>query len=209
MVRIGNYSKSYNHRLVLQVPALELETGIYWLKGENGSGKTTFLKSVAGLLPFEGTIAVQGVSIKKNPINYRQLVSYAEAEPLYPTFLTGDDLLKFYRQTRKADSSQINTLAEALGVSNYSQHKIGAYSSGMAKKLSLVLAFTGAPKLILLDEPFITLDDHSQQILTNLIADVAQQGITFIISSHQPFEALLPVALAVANQTITPQPALC
>lgn len=208
MVRIGNYSKSYNGRQVLQVPALELETGIYWLKGENGSGKTTFLKSVAGLLPFEGTIAVQGVSIQKDPINYRRLVSYGEAEPLYPTFLTGNELLEFYRQTRQADPSQINTLADVLGVSNYSQHKIGTYSSGMAKKLSLVLAFTGAPKLILLDEPFITLDDNAQQTLTNLITDAAQQGTSFIVSSHQPFEALLPVTLAVANQTITPQPAL-
>ncbi|MBB6610902.1 ABC transporter ATP-binding protein [Pontibacter sp. Tf4] len=209
MVRIGNYSKSYNHRLVLQVPALELETDIYWLKGENGSGKTTFLKSVAGLLPFEGTIAVQDVSIKQQPINYRQLVSYAEAEPLYPAFLTGNDLLEFYRQTRKADSSQINTLADALGVSNYSQHKIGTYSSGMAKKLSLVLAFTGAPKLILLDEPFITLDVNAQRILTNLIADSAQRGTTFIISSHQPFDVLQPTTLTVASQTITPQAALC
>jgi len=209
MLRIRNYSKSYNTRLVLQVAEMELNAGVHWLKGENGSGKTTLLKSVAGLITFDGTIAVQGTSIKRQPINYRQLVSYSQAEPLYPAFLTGNELIKFYEQTRQAEPEQILYLADTFGVSSFCDQKVGAYSSGMAKKLSLLLAFTGKPKLILLDEPFITLDQKSLQVLTDVILNYSQQGTSFIISSHQPFDALQPTTITVANQTIALQQSVC
>lgn len=209
MIRFLNYSKRYESRLVLHVPEMELNAGVYWLKGENGSGKTTFLKSIAGLIPFEGTIELQGISIKQEPMNYRRLVSYAEAEPLYPAFLTGDDLIKFYLQTRQAEPEQVNYLADMFGTSSYRNQKVGAYSSGMAKKLSLLLAFLGKPKLILLDEPFITLDQKSLQVLPELISNYSQQGTSFIISSHQAFDTLQPVALTVSDQTISLQQPVC
>ncbi len=209
MIRFTNYSKSYGSKLVLQVPGLALKTGVYWLKGENGSGKTTLLKSIAGLIPFDGSIAVQDVSIKQEPIKYRQLVSYAEAEPLYPAFLTGNDIISFYQETRSAAQEQIKEVADALGVSSFSSQKIGTYSSGMAKKLLLVLAFTGNPKLILLDEPFITLDQEALHILPDLISSYTQKGTSFIISSHQPFDTLKPATITVSNQTINLQAAVC
>lgn len=195
--------------MVLNVPALEIGAGVYWLKGENGSGKTSLLKSVAGLIPFEGSIQLQQISIKHEPIRYRQLVSFAEAEPLFPGFLTGNELIRFYGQTRQATQEQVHELANAFGVSSFSDQKVGAYSSGMAKKLSLLLAFIGKPKLILLDEPFITLDQEALQALPALISKYAQQGTSFIISSHQAFDVLQPATIAVADQTILLQPAAC
>jgi len=209
MIRLYNYSKRYSNRLILQVPELHLDAGTYWLKGENGSGKTTFLKSVGGLTPFSGSIMLQDVSIEQQPVRYRRLVSYAEAEPLYPRFLTGDELIDFYRHTRKATNRQVQELAEVLGVSAYSKYRISTYSSGMVKKLSLVLAFTGSPSLILLDEPFITLDQETLHVLPKLISNYRQHGISFIISSHQAFDTLQPTILSVSGQTIVQQPVAC
>src|SRR5207253_2363557 len=95
---------------------------------------------------------------QKNMLSYRRIVNYAEAEPLYPEFLKGSDLVSLYQNTKAASSEQVQKLLTKLGVVNFQSKEIGTYSSGMIKKLSLVLAFMGNSKLILLDEPLITLD---------------------------------------------------
>lgn len=95
MLKLIDAKKSYNSQLILQVPILNLENGIYWVKGANGSGKSTFLKMVAALLPFEGDIVCNGISLKSDPLVYRQDVSWAQAEPLYPAFMSGMDLIFF------------------------------------------------------------------------------------------------------------------
>jgi ABC-2 type transport system ATP-binding protein len=185
MLRFINYKKKYGDHLVLEVPSLELLQGIYWLKGENGSGKTSLTKSIAGLVPFDGQIEVVGMNISRQRNDYMRAVNYAEAEPLYPAFLTGNDLVDFYKDAKKGDSNVIRALAEQLGVARYAGSKVGTYSSGMAKKLSLLLAFIGSPRLILLDEPLITLDQQSVQTLQQMISDYSRRGVGFLITSHQ------------------------
>ncbi|MEJ8756167.1 ABC transporter ATP-binding protein [Pontibacter sp. H259] len=209
MLRFENYSKKFGCKTVLTIPELNLENGLYWLKGENGSGKTTLLKSIAGLIPFEGTIQLNAVSLKQQPIQYRRLVNFAEAEPLYPGFLTGNDLIGFYAETKQAPKEQVTQLIDAFDIGGFIGEKIGAYSSGMVKKLSLVLAFVGKPQLVLLDEPFITLDQKALQVLPQIISEYKQNGTSFLISSHQPFTLLTPSVLTVANQTVLPATALC
>ena len=190
MIRFAGYKKYYNNNLIIQSPLLELGHNMYWLKGENGSGKTTLIKSVAGLIPFEGSISVNGIDIKKQRTNYRLIVNYAEAEPIFPAFLTGTDLIRLYAKTKKASKEQEKQLIEALGIESYVDNKIATYSSGMAKKLSLVLAFLGTPKLTLLDEPLITLDHQSVLNLLELIDTSHSAGITFLVTSHQEITLL-------------------
>jgi ABC-2 type transport system ATP-binding protein len=185
MLRFENYKKGYDRKEVITIPQLNLEHGIYWLRGENGAGKTTLIKSIAGLTPFDGSIIAAGQDIRKNRIAYTAIVNYAEAEPIYPGFLNGNDLIRFYAKTKKAPQDQVAALSEKLGINNYADNKIATYSSGMAKKLSLVLGFTGNPKLILLDEPLITLDTRSVGILQDIILHSFEKGISFIITSHQ------------------------
>ena len=137
LIRFIQYSKQYNNQPVISAH-LDLPHGIYWLSGENGSGKTTLVKSIAGLIPFSGQIEVAGTGINTNRIGYRHLVNYAEAEPQYPGFLTGNDLVSFYTETKHADQQQGLALANALNAGSYLSNKIGTYSSGMAKKLSTI-----------------------------------------------------------------------
>lgn len=203
MIRFKNYSKQYNNDLIIQAN-MELDGKFYWLKGENGSGKTTLIKSVAGLIPFDGGVEVEDVDINKDRTGYRMIVNYAEAEPVFPTFLTGTDLIKFYSETKKADKQQVDALIASLGIAGFMGNKTGTYSSGMLKKLSLVLGFMGKPKLVLLDEPLITLDHASVINLVNLIQDHVNNGISFIITSHQ--EVLLDrhkaARLSIADHTL-------
>jgi ABC-2 type transport system ATP-binding protein len=186
MLTITSFQKKYpgNDEPVLSIPHFKLDKGIYWIKGENGSGKTSLIKSIAGLIPFAGSIAVNDVELSKQRMAYTKMVNYAEAEPLYPPFLTGKELIDFYKNTTGGDLPA--DLITALGVEKFMHNKTAVYSSGMMKKLSLVLGFTGNPQLILLDEPLIALDIAAVEILQLTIAAYNKKGVSLIITSHQP-----------------------
>lgn len=206
MLQLTNVKKFYHTHLVLQIPFLQLKSGIYWVKGANGCGKTTLLKMVAGLLPFEGDISFKDISLKRSPLLYRQQVSWAEAEPLFPTFLTGTDLISLYRGVRKVPQHTVHTLTELFNMTGYVNGAIGTYSSGMVKKLSLLLAFLGDTPLVVLDEPLITLDPDAFTFLCTFILEKYKaNGTTFLMSSHQELDTSLAIAgkeLTVINGSI-------
>ncbi len=204
MLQVRGYKKTFGSALVLDVPDMPLAPGVYWLRGENGSGKSTFLNSAAGLIPFDGDIVCDETSIKKSRRLYTSIVNHAGAEPTYPRFLTGNDLLKFYKEVKGGNDQLVSKIIDSFGMKSYLTNKVDSYSSGMTKKLSLLLAFTGQPKLILLDEPFTTLDVEAAAFLNELIAGQFSTGVSFIISSHQAI-TMPHVSLLVRNKTIVKQ----
>ena len=186
MIHLSNYKKSYSGRLILTIPDFHLSKGIYWIKGINGSGKSTLFKCIAGIIEFEGNILINDISVKKSPVIYRSQVSYSEAEPLFPDFLTLKDIAEFVAKTKKASGNQLEELKSTLGVHAYYNDRISTFSSGMLKKAGLLVAFLGKPKVIILDEPFITLDAASSDRLLALIVRLhAQEGVSFLLSSHR------------------------
>lgn len=207
MLTINNFLKSYNNHKILEVEDLEISEGIHWVKGINGSGKSTLFRSIAGILPFEGEIQFKNLSCKRDVVAYRLLVNLSEAEPLYPDYLTGYDLLKFIAEAKQDNPGQLDTLAEMLGVNQYWKSPIGTYSSGMQKKVSLISAFLGNPQLIMLDEPLITIDDKSVEIVYELVKDYYEnRGTNFLLSSHQDFRfEKLPIknVYLVQNQAVS------
>jgi ABC-2 type transport system ATP-binding protein len=188
MLSIQHLKKQYGTYLILDVPSLQFGTGLYWIKGANGSGKSTLLKIISGIIPFEGEVKIEGINLRKQPTDYRRLVNYVEAEPLYPPFLTGQDLISFFSTTRKANKEEVDHLIQKFNIDLFVRNPIGTYSSGMVKKLSLVLAFIGQPKYILLDEPLVTIDKESVPILYELVKLYFNKGVNFIFTSHQAFE---------------------
>lgn len=148
------------------------------------------MKMLAGLIPFKGEILLDNnISLHKNPLRYRLILNHAEAEPVYPSFLTGNELVEFVSNIKKGTKEQIDEIRKLLRIDDYLQNPTGSYSSGMLKKLSLLLAFIGQPKWILLDEPLTTLDHLSQKALCELIMRQWQQkNISFIITSHHDIE---------------------
>jgi len=205
MLTITSFQKKYpgSDHPVLSIPHFHLDKGIYWIKGENGSGKTSLIKSIAGLIPFTGSIAIDGYELHTNRMAYTKRVNYAEAEPQYPPFLTGRELVDFYKTTNGGELPV--ALMSSLGVEKFLHNKTAVYSSGMMKKLSLVLAFTGHPALILLDEPLIALDVEAVETLQQTIAAYYTQGVSFIITSHQPLSSAVihyDDVFSINNQTL-------
>lgn len=204
MLQLFQVKKAYGSRVILHVPELKIPTGAYWIKGGNGSGKTTLIKIIAGINPFEGSVTFNTLSLRTEPLAYRQQVSYAEAEPLFPGFLTGWELIRFVQKTRNASDAQVDELVNYFQIRHFLSYAVGTYSSGMAKKLSLVMAFIGSPGLILLDEPLILLEDSSLPLLFSLINKRQQQGVMFLLTSHQPLTGneFQPTGIiTVQNQT--------
>jgi ABC-2 type transport system ATP-binding protein len=204
VLTLHHVKKEYGSNLIIQVDQLQFDSGLYWMKGNNGSGKSTLLKLIAGMIPFEGDITVNGIDLRKKPTEYRRLINYVEAEPLYPPFLTGMDLIAFFTQVRKAKKEEADFLVQKFNINSFVNQPIGTYSSGMVKKLSLVRAFIGQPAYILLDEPLVTIDKETVPILYEVIAIYAARGIHFLFTSHQAFDipSLPHRELLVENHTV-------
>ena len=196
MLQLTNFSKFYRGRAVLRIDSFAFSPGTYWIQGANGSGKSTLLKAIAGITPFEGDVLLAGqLSVKNQAVAYRRLVNFAEAEPVFPAFLTGRELIDLFRTAKNGPPRQEDFYLESLHMTSYVHEPVGTYSSGMLKKLALVLAFLGQPTCIVLDEPLTTLDAAAVPVLCAWMArQHAQQGTSFLLSSHQAFATgALPV----------------
>jgi ABC-2 type transport system ATP-binding protein len=187
MLQLKNFVKSYGSVPVLEVEDLVIQPGCYSVQGVNGSGKSTLLKAIAGILYFNGEILLNNISVKKQTVAYRKLVNFSEAEPVFPEFLTGWEMLKVFASAKGSLKGQEDYYIESMKMNPYIHQPIRSYSSGMLKKLSILLAFIGNPKVILLDEPLITIDEASLKILYQWIGNKCQDGTSFLLSSHQPF----------------------
>ncbi len=205
MLTLKSFRKAFGNQLILDVPELNFEEGTHWVKGKNGSGKTTLFNCLAGLSPFEGQINLGQVSLRKDPNAYKLKLNYSQSEPIFPEFLTGNELIKYFSKLKQAAPNQVNDLVEALEVQGYANQPCGTYSSGMIKKLSIVLAFLGQPDWIILDEPLITLDKEAQALVTQMITEHSKAGTSFIFATHQDFENTHIIAdyiYEVKDQTI-------
>lgn len=205
MLQITGFSKTYQGRAVLRIESFAFAPGSYWIQGANGSGKSTLLQAIAGITPFEGDIRLAGLSVKKQAVAYRCLVNFAAAEPLFPEFLTGRELISLFRVAKNGPLHQEDFYLESLRMTAYVHEPVGTYSSGMLKKLALVLAFLGRPTCILLDEPLTTLDAEAVPVLCAWMArQQAEQGTSFLLSSHQALAgAVLPALQKVGIEQAT------
>jgi ABC-2 type transport system ATP-binding protein len=185
MLTFKDYSKLYGTRKILEIKDCSINFNLSWIRGINGSGKTTLLKSVAGLIPFHGEIMLDGLNLRKDPVRFRRMVTYSEAEPEFPSFLTGDELIGYTARARKVAQKDVDDLRDYLGINLYSHSPCGGYSTGMIKKISLCMAFLGKPGLILLDEPLAFIDQETSERLTDLINNRIRQKTRFILTSHQ------------------------
>jgi len=208
MLELRNFRKSYHGHLALRVDSLRIPAGIHWIRGLNGSGKTTLFRSIAGMLPCEGEIWLDGkMEVSQNPVDYRLRVNYGEAEPAYPDFLSARDLIQFVAKAKQAPPQQAAELAESLGVTIFWQNPFGSYSSGMRKKTALALALLGHPRLVMLDEPLNALDTAATQRLADLVRECHAAGTSFLLSSHQEFSVEgwpIDGRYVVESQTVRP-----
>ena len=191
MLTITNFSKTYaGGKKAVDNLSLTVNAGeIMGFIGHNGAGKTTTLRAVAGILDFtEGEIVIDGHSVKDEPVAAKQVTAFLPDNPDLYEFLTGIKYLAFiadiYGISKDVREERIRKYADAFELTGALGSPIGGYSHGMKQKLAVISALIRAPRLLILDEPFVGLDPlASHQLKTQMKAFCAQGGAIFF-STH-------------------------
>ena len=183
---VDNAVKRYHETVALRGVSLTVDGEIFGLLGANGAGKSTLLKAILGLVPLdEGNIFVRGHHAGRQAVEARRVIGYLPEDLQMYERLSGWEFLSFVAGLKGiADSRGWEQDLGYFGLSNQRHGLIGEYSLGMRKKIGLIAALMGSPKLVLLDEPLNGLDAESMRLLRLRIEEIARQGTTFVISSH-------------------------
>lgn len=158
--------------------------------GPNGSGKTTTVGMLTGLVePTGGVVRFQGADIAEDPIDYRRHVGYVPEEPhLYP-YLSGIEYLQLVADLRDLDARvsrrRIAALLELFGLEAQASAALSSYSKGMRQKILLSAALLHNPSLLIFDEPVSGLDATSALVFRHLLEELARSGKAVLYCSHE------------------------
>jgi len=189
-VRIENLVKSFGELVAVNDLTLDVREGeIYALLGPNGAGKTTTIKMLMGLLdPDSGTASVFGVNSKEDPIQVKTIVGYVPEEQQLYDSLTPRELFDFIASIRKLPQDKITKrlkeFLKALDFEQYYDNMIITLSQGNKQKTMLIAAMLHRPKLLILDEPFSSLDVRSAKIMKDIVKIHAETGGSVLLSTH-------------------------
>jgi ABC-2 type transport system ATP-binding protein len=189
-VSIKNLVKSFGSLVAVNDLTLDVREGeIYALLGPNGAGKTTTLKMLMGLLdPDSGSASVFGVNSQEDPIEVKNLVGYVPEEQQLYDSLTPRELFDFIASIRKIPeekiTKRIREFVKALDFAQYYDNMIITLSQGNRQKTMLIAALLHRPKLLILDEPFSSLDVRSAKIMKDIVRIHAENGDSVLLSTH-------------------------
>jgi lantibiotic transport system ATP-binding protein len=177
------YAKGVNNltNINLEVP----KGSVYGFLGPNGSGKTTTLSLILGLLKIQkGKVSIFGEEMHKENISVmRRIGSLVETPSLYG-HLTAKENLGIYRRIYGASTSRIQEVLDLAGLEDTGRKTVKKFSLGMKQRLSIALALLPDPELLVLDEPSNGLDPQGIIELRKLIKRLNKKGMTILISSH-------------------------
>jgi ABC-type multidrug transport system ATPase subunit len=157
------------------------------LTGANGSGKTSILRCLLGLVPFEGAASVDGHDVVREPIAARSLVGYLPQKPAFGD-ATAEETLAFAARLRRLDRTRIAPLLDQVGLGAHARERVRTFSGGMQQRLSLALALLTDAPVLLLDEPTASLDREGQAAFLEMAEVLRQGGRTLLLASHRPDE---------------------
>ena len=157
------------------------------LVGPNGSGKTSILRCVLGLVPFTGQVRIHGGDVGREPIVARSLMAYVPQRAAF-----GDaparEVLTFVATLRHIERSRISGALREVGLEAYADERVRTFSGGMQQRLSLALALLADTPILLLDEPSASLDREGQEHFFAIVTRWRKQGRTLLLASHRPEE---------------------
>lgn len=191
MIHIQNIQKSYNDTVVLDIPELRLEKAVsFGLVGNNGAGKTTLFRLLLDLIRANtGTIEIYGEDVAQTE-SWKQITGSFLDQGFLIDFLSPEEYFNFVSKVRGLSKDDISLyLAEMEEFFNGEiigkKKLIRTLSMGNQQKIGIAAAMMGKPEIVVLDEPFNSLDPTTQIRLAKLIRKLQEtQQITFLISSH-------------------------
>ena len=183
MLSIKNLKAGYGGKVVVDVPSLNLAAGEHCLLlGKSGSGKTSLLYAIAGLLtPLSGEIMLENKLVEKSDIG----IIYQTLHTVSALSVLENILLVQYAAGVPQDKNKAEKLLVKLGLGEHIHKKPHELSQGQQQRVAIARAAVNKPKLILGDEPTSALDDESCEVVMNLLLETANEtGASLIIATH-------------------------
>jgi ABC-2 type transport system ATP-binding protein len=189
-LRLESLTKTYGPTTAVAGIDLEVPAGSFFgLVGPNGAGKTTALSMAVGLLrPDSGTARIFGVDVWASPAEAKALVGVLPDGLAMPERLTGREVLTYLGLLRGLPAAEVGRratdLLRVLELDKAERTLVLEYSTGMRKKIGLAVALLHAPRLLVLDEPFESVDPVSAAVIRQILHRFVAGGGSVVLSSH-------------------------
>jgi ABC-2 type transport system ATP-binding protein len=176
---------------VLDVPELDVGTGLTLLLGANGAGKTTLLRLMAGVeRPDEGTVEIDGRNLWIDEEAARGPLAYVPEQPDLTPYATISEIFSLVVRLRREPTGAVASALAAVGLAPLGTRTIRELSQGQRRRAVLGAAMIGTPGVLLLDEPLESLDAEMRQTLLSWVGAAVGRRATVLVSTHEtaPFE---------------------
>ncbi|TDQ03318.1 MULTISPECIES: ABC transporter ATP-binding protein [unclassified Leifsonia] len=190
VLTISGVQKRYGDTVAVDGVTLDIAEGsFYGIVGPNGAGKTTTLSIITGLLrPDAGRVVVHGVDVWAEPVRAKHIIGVLPDKLRLFDRLTGAQFLRYAGTLRglsaKTVRARTGDLAAAFGIEDALDRLVADYSAGMTKKIALAAAMIHSPRLLVLDEPFESVDPVSAANIIDILQRYTAAGGTVVVSSH-------------------------
>jgi len=212
ILKVKNLYKVYQNAKYISARDISFEVKegeIFGFLGINGAGKSTTIKCITGIIPFNsGTIEVCGHDIKKNPFEAKANFGFVPDNHAVYDKLTGSEYISYiaslYKMEQEDYKERFDYLVKRFNLVNAINNQIMSYSHGMKQRISIISALIYKPKLWILDEPMVGLDPQSILDVKNYMREYAANGDSVIFSSHNldTVEKLCDRALIIHGGTV-------
>jgi ABC-2 type transport system ATP-binding protein len=194
-IEVSNLKKRFESILAVNDITFEVEKGqIFGLLGPNGAGKTTTIRLLTGLTrPTSGTITVAGRNVTKEPDKAKERIGVVpEVSNLYDEMSAWDNLIfsaQLYGVSRNEREKRGKELLELFGLYERRSDRVGNFSRGMKRRLTIAAALIHKPDILFLDEPTTGLDVQSSRMIRGLTKELNKNGTTVFLTTHYIEEA--------------------
>jgi len=194
-VSIDNLTKEYGtvravDGLTLAIPNAE----VFGLLGPNGSGKTTTINCLTGMLkPTRGSVRVLGFDAQSEGPEARKVMGVSPQETAVCPYLTGEENVRLFAELysvpKKALGARVDHVLEKVGLLDEARRRVSRYSGGMKRRVSIAMALVTNPQVILLDEPTVGMDPQARRAVWDFILELRDEGKTIMLTTHYMEEA--------------------
>lgn len=187
MITVTNLSKTFGKLTAVDQLSFTVQTGeavAFW--GANGAGKTTAVRCLLHLIPFDGQIIINGLDVRRQGKEVRRQVGFVPQELNFHDDLTVAETLTFYGRLKKLPAGyDFTPLLAQLDLSPHLPKRVQNLSGGLKQRLALALALLADPPILILDEPTANLDIRAREDFLLLLHRLKEQGKTMVFSSHR------------------------
>jgi len=194
-IEVEDLTKRFGNFTAVDHIEFKVEAGeLFGFLGPNGAGKTTTVRMITGVIkPDGGRVHIMGYDVEREPLNAKQMAGVLpETSNAYIDLSAWQNLMlmaKLYGLAKKERQNRAEDLLKRFGLYEKKDVAVKGFSKGMRQRLQICMALISEPQVLILDEPTSGLDVQSSRLIRSIIADLNDEGVTFLLTTHNMEEA--------------------